>query len=55
MSGTLWSLATILGPIILAAAIIYALVARRKLTPRERVRQAETTQQRYREAERTDP
>lgn len=43
-----WWWATILGPIVLAGVIGYALVTQRRLRPNERRRQAEATEKLYR-------
>jgi hypothetical protein len=44
-----WWIVTILGPIVLAAALAYALLTRRRLTPRERREQKDATEKAYRD------
>ncbi|MER2535993.1 MAG: hypothetical protein ABTQ31_12605 [Rhizobiaceae bacterium] len=44
-----WWMVTILGPIVLAAVLAYALLTRRRLTPRERRDQKDATENAYRE------
>ena len=46
---SLWLYATVLGPVILAGVIAYALITRRKLTPGERKAQIAGTERAYRE------
>jgi hypothetical protein len=48
---SIWSLATILGPIVLIVVIFYALMRRRRLTPSERVAQKDATERGYSEPE----
>lgn len=48
---SVWSLATVLGPIVLIVAIAYALIRRRRLTPAERVAQKDATERGYSEPE----
>ena len=47
MEGTLWSFATVLGPIVLILVIGYALFKRRRLTPKEQEVQARKIDQLY--------
>lgn len=54
MDGFSWSFLTVLGPIILAAAIGYVLLRRRKLTPREQAASREATRELYNEPEETE-
>jgi hypothetical protein len=49
--GMLWGFATILGPIVIAVVLIYALVRRRRLSAAERLRQKEGTERAYKEPE----
>ncbi len=49
-----WSLVIVLGPVILGAVIAYALLRRRRLTPRERSAQIRATERNYSEPEKTD-
>ena len=44
-----WMLATVLGPLVIAAVIIYALTKRRRLTPTERREQVEAVRDVYRD------
>lgn len=44
----LWSFATVLGPIVLIAVIVYALLARRRLSAGEREAQKQGTERMYR-------
>jgi cytochrome c-type biogenesis protein CcmH/NrfF len=46
-----WWWATVLGPIVLGAAIVYALFRKRRLTARERTAQREGTERQYRASE----
>ncbi|MFC3218764.1 hypothetical protein ACFOEZ_07025 [Tianweitania populi] len=48
---SVWSLATVLGPLILIIVIAYALIRRRRLTPTERVAQKDATERGYNEPE----
>ncbi len=48
MEGSLWALATIGGPILLIAVVGYALITRRRLTPREKQDQADSVRDIYR-------
>jgi hypothetical protein len=49
---SIWTLATVLGPVVLIVVILYALVRRRRLTPAERVAQKDATERGYSEPER---
>jgi len=49
MDGFSWSFLTVLGPVVLAAAIGYVLLRRRKLTPREQVASRDATRALYNE------
>ena len=49
---SIWTLATVLGPVVLIIVILYALVRRRRLTPAERVAQKDATERGYSEPER---
>jgi len=51
MSGSLWSLATVLGPIVLLLAIGYALATRRNLSRREMQKQHDAVEDIYRGGE----
>ena len=51
MSGSYWSLVTILGPIVLILVIGYALMRKRRLTRHERVEQHEAIEDVYRGGE----
>jgi hypothetical protein len=44
---SIWSLVTILGPIVLFAVIAFALMRRRRLSPNERVAQKAATERGY--------
>ncbi len=46
-----WWWVTVLGPIVLGLVIAYALMRRRRLTPRERTAQREGTERQYRSPE----
>ncbi|MEQ1941278.1 hypothetical protein ABMA32_02520 [Mesorhizobium sp. VNQ89] len=46
-----WWWVTVLGPIILGVVIAYALLNRRRLSPRERREQAKAVERQYREAD----
>jgi hypothetical protein len=48
ISEYLWFAAVALGPVILGAAVAYALLRRRRLTRRERVESREATEDLYR-------
>lgn len=47
MFESIWMLLTVVGPIVLAAAIAYALFTRRRLTPHEKVRQEKKVDELY--------
>jgi hypothetical protein len=47
MEGQFWSLAIVVGPILLAAAIAYALIKRRRLTSTEKQAQDAGTRRQY--------
>ena len=47
-TGDFWSLTIVAGPVILGVIIAYALIRRRKLTPRERESQRQATEDNYR-------
>jgi hypothetical protein len=49
-----WGLLVILGPVVLGLAIAYALIGRRRLTPKERGAQIRATERGYREPEKID-
>ena len=51
MSGELWGLATIGGPIILIVLIVYGLMTRRRLTPVEKQDQSDAVRDLYRGGE----
>lgn len=51
MGGDLWSMATIVGPIVLIVVIAYALVTRRRLEPAEKQDQADAVRDIYRGGE----
>lgn len=44
-----WWWATVLGPIVLGAAIAYALLTRRRLTPREKTAQKQAIEEVYKD------
>ena len=48
---SIWSLATVLGPLVLIIVFAYALIRRRRLTPAERVSQKAATERGYNEPE----
>ncbi|MFN3765698.1 MAG: hypothetical protein ACK4R3_09030 [Aliihoeflea sp.] len=50
-----WSFTTVLAPIVLAAAIAYALLTRRRLSRREREEQIRGTHEQYRDETDTRP
>lgn len=51
MDGLFWSLLTVLGPLVLAAAIGYVLWQRRRLTPTEQAASRQATRELYNEPE----
>ncbi len=51
MDGFFWSFLTVLGPLVLAAAIIYVLLRRRTLTPTEQAASRQATRELYNEPE----
>lgn len=51
MEGLFWSLAILVGPLILALGIGYVLLTRRRLTQKERQARREGTKEVYREKE----
>ncbi|WP_394888793.1 hypothetical protein ACG873_26870 [Mesorhizobium sp. AaZ16] len=46
-SQPIWMFATVLGPVVLAAVIAYALLARRRLSPREKRERDAATRRLY--------
>lgn len=48
---SVWSLMTILGPVVLLVVFLFALVRRRRLTPSEKVAQKNATDRGYSEPE----
>lgn len=49
MADILWMIAVSAGPLVLAVAIAYGLLTRRRLTPQERNLQAEATERAFRD------
>ena len=49
LGGGNWAILTILGPLLLGAAILWALLRNRKSTPQERERTEQATRDLYRE------
>jgi hypothetical protein len=52
LGGASWALINIVGPLVLAAVILWALLRNRKSTPREEERTEEATRDLYREEDR---
>lgn len=50
-TNVIWTLATIGGPVVLALALAYAILRRRRLTPTERSAQIKGTESGYKEPE----
>lgn len=49
-----WQLVTVLGPVIIAIVLVYALVRRRRLTPVERIEQHEAVEEVYKDKDPKD-
>jgi len=54
MDGFFWSFLTVLGPLVLAGAIGYVLLRRRRLTPTEKAASRQATRELYNEPEEMD-